>query len=66
MSRHQNAAQDRNIKIANKSVENVAEFKYLEQQQHVAITFVMELEQSNFGECLLPFSSESFIFPPLN
>jgi hypothetical protein len=29
MSRHQNAGQNRNIKVANRSFENVAQFIYL-------------------------------------
>jgi hypothetical protein len=29
LSRHQNVGQDRNIKIANRSFENVPQFKYL-------------------------------------
>jgi hypothetical protein len=37
--------------------ENVAMFKYVEVTQ-------TNYELTEFGECLLPFSSESFVFPP--
>jgi hypothetical protein len=33
MSRHPNSGQNQNIRIANESLENVAEFKYLETTQ---------------------------------
>jgi hypothetical protein len=45
MSCNQNAGQNHNLLVANKSNENVARFKFF------------------FRECMLPFSSEPFVFP---
>jgi hypothetical protein len=50
-SRHQNAGQNHNIKIANRTFENVTQFKYL------GITLTHEnliQEETEFGYTLLP------------
>jgi hypothetical protein len=54
MSRHQTTGQNHYNKEANKSFENVTIFR-----NHVNVS---EL-QTKFGECLLPRSSEYFVFP---
>jgi hypothetical protein len=54
------AGQKHSIKITKRSFENVEKFKYL------GITLTdrncMWEEQTKFGECLLPFSPESYVF----
>jgi hypothetical protein len=53
---HQNAGQNYNIKVANRSFENVAKFRYLE----TAITSQnYNYEDSTIGECLPWLSSDS-------
>jgi hypothetical protein len=54
------------IKIANKSFGNVVRFKYLGKtvtnKRHI---HEKNYEQITFEACLLPFISESFVFPSL-
>jgi hypothetical protein len=50
------AGQKHGIKIANRSFEGVEEFKYLHARR--------DYEQTKFGEYLLPFGLECFVFPP--
>jgi hypothetical protein len=65
MSRSQKIRQKHSIKIRNRSFEDVAEFRYLgktltgQNCMHEGIK-----SRLNSGECLLPFRSESFVFPP--
>jgi hypothetical protein len=53
------AGQKHGMKIGNRSFESVAKFKYL-----VTTLTDPNCKQTKFGECLLPFGSESFVFPP--
>jgi hypothetical protein len=62
MSDYQKAGQKHSIKIENRSFEGVAKFKYFgttltDQNWEIK-------EQTKFGERLLPFGSESLVFPP--
>jgi hypothetical protein len=43
LSRRQNVGQNRDIKIANRSFENVSQFKYLGRQQQIQILFSRNL-----------------------
>jgi hypothetical protein len=63
MSRHQNAGQNHNMKIAYRSFENVDQFNYL----GTAVTNQNLIQEKikkrlNSGNALLPFSLETFIF----
>jgi hypothetical protein len=57
LSYHQNAGRNRDIKIANKCFENVAQFRYL----GTTITN-QNLIQEEIKRTLLPFSPEPFVF----
>jgi hypothetical protein len=57
LSRHQNASQNRDIKIANRSFENVSQFKYL----GTTVTN-QNLIQEEIKRRLLPFSPEPSVF----
>lgn len=50
MTCHQNAGQNRNIMIANRSFENVSQFRYLET---AIICQSYTYEDKKFGKCLL-------------
>jgi hypothetical protein len=63
MSRSQKIGQKHSIKIANRSFENVAKFKYL--GKTLTDQNCMHEEQTKFRERLLPFSSESSVLPPV-
>jgi hypothetical protein len=59
MSHQQNTLQDDNIKIANKSFENLAEFTYLE----IKLTYQNYiLEEVKFGELLQLHPDSVFLF----
>jgi hypothetical protein len=59
------AEQKHGIKIANRSFEGVAKFKYLGTTLTDQNCMQEEIKSaSKFGECLLPFDPESFVFPP--
>jgi hypothetical protein len=59
------AGQRRSIKIANRSFEGMAKFKHLGTTLTDENCMNEEIkEQTKSMECLLPFSSESFIFLP--
>jgi hypothetical protein len=61
LSCSQKVGQKYSIKIANRSFEYVAKFKYL----GTTLTDQNCMQEENkFGECLLPFSSESSVLPP--
>jgi hypothetical protein len=62
MSHSQKIGQKHSIKIANRSYEDVAKFKYL--GTTLTDQNCMHEEQTKFRECLLPFGSESSVFPP--
>jgi hypothetical protein len=64
VSHHQNACQNKNLLIAKISFENVAKFICLETAVRNQNRIHEEIKSRlNMGECLLPFSSESFVFP---
>jgi hypothetical protein len=56
------AGQKHGIKIVNRSFEGVAKFRYL--RTTLTDQNCMQEEQTKFGECLLAFGPESFVFPP--
>jgi hypothetical protein len=59
------AGQKHRIKIANRFFESVAKFKYLGTTLTDQNCMQEEIKKRlNSGECLLPFSSVSFVFPP--
>jgi hypothetical protein len=62
VSRCQKAGQRQSVKIANRSFESVAKFKYL---GSILADQNCIHEETKFGVCLLPFSSESFVIPPV-
>jgi hypothetical protein len=64
MSYHLNSGQNQNIRIANESFKNVAEFKHLE----MTLTNQNDIHDKirsrrKYRECLLLFSPKSFVFP---
>jgi hypothetical protein len=64
MSRCQKAGQRQSIKIANRSFEDVAKFKYLGTTLTDQDCIHEEIKSRQFWECLLPFGSESFVISP--
>jgi hypothetical protein len=62
MSHSQKIGQKHSIKIVNRSFEDVAKFKYL--VATLKLHARTDYKQTKFGECLLPFGSESSVFPP--
>jgi hypothetical protein len=60
LSRHQNAGQNQNIKIGDRSSENVEQFKYLGTTVTNKNLIQEEIKRRfEFGKCLLPFSPET-------
>jgi hypothetical protein len=60
LSCHQNAGQNYDIKIANRSFANLAQLKYfgtIVRSQNL----IQEEVKSEFGQCLVPFSPEPFV-----
>jgi hypothetical protein len=64
LSRHQTAGRNHDIKITNRSFENVAQFKYLGTTVTNQILIQEEIKRrmNSGNECLLPFSPEAFVF----
>jgi hypothetical protein len=63
MSRNQNAGQNQSIKIDNKSLEKVEEFKYLGATLTNRNSIHEEIKSRlKVRECLLSFGAESFVF----
>jgi hypothetical protein len=60
----QKAGQRRSIKTANRSFEDVTKFKYLGTTPTDQNCIHEDEEQTELGECLLPFDSECFVIPP--
>jgi hypothetical protein len=58
LSCHKNAGQNYDKKIANRSFENVAQFKYMRTVTNQNLV----LEEIELWQCLLPFSPEPFVF----
>jgi len=56
MSSHQCAGQNRNMKMTNKSFENVTEFKTLERWCHEELHSCANKDLISFGKCYLTFS----------
>jgi hypothetical protein len=63
MSCYQKTGQKHSVKIANRSFEDVAEFKYLGTALTSKLHAQRDYEQPKFQECLLLSRSESFVFP---
>jgi len=61
MPRHQNAGQNHNVNAANKSFEDLA--KCRNESKKSIFHSQRNCEQIKFGERLLPFGAESFVFP---
>jgi hypothetical protein len=61
-TRHQTIGQDYCIKLANKPFECVAEYQYLGTKLEIRIRSQTYQVQIKFGECLLPSSSDCFVF----
>jgi hypothetical protein len=59
LSRHQDAGQNRNMNTANRSFENVSQFKY---SGTTVINQNMIQEEIEFWQCLLPFGPEPSVF----
>jgi hypothetical protein len=57
MPHHHNAGQNHNTKMANKSFDQVAQFKYLEMTVANQSCY-----NEKYGERLLPIRAESFLF----
>jgi hypothetical protein len=65
MLHYQKAWQRHSIKIANRSLEDVAQFKHLGTTLTDQNCMHEEIKgQKKFGECLLPFGSEYFVLLP--
>jgi hypothetical protein len=60
LSRHQTVGQSWDIKIADRSFENVSQFKYL--GMTVANQNLIQEEINEFLQCLLPFGPEPSVF----
>jgi hypothetical protein len=59
MSCQQSSRQNHTTKIGKKHIQNVAKFKCLGMTQTNETLLQEELKHMKFGECLLPFGSES-------
>jgi hypothetical protein len=59
--RDQNVVQNRDIKIGNRSIENVSQFKYLGM---IVTNQIFIQEEIEFWECMLPFSPEPSVLLP--
>jgi hypothetical protein len=58
-----NAGQNRNLRVTNKSFESVSKSSNIwEQHNKSKVQSKRNYEQTLFRECLLPFSSESFVY----
>jgi hypothetical protein len=63
LSRHQNVGQNRDIKIANRSFENVSQFKYFwDDSNKSKFDSVGNQQENGFWQCLLPFGPEPSVF----
>jgi hypothetical protein len=61
------AGQNHNLLGANKSFKSVEKLKYFGATvKKIKLQSRRESEQIQFGKCLLPFSSECFVFPFLS
>jgi hypothetical protein len=63
MSRRRKVGQKHSIKIANRSFEDVAKFRYLGTTLTSELHARRDQEQTKFRERLLPFGSESSVLP---
>jgi hypothetical protein len=61
LSCHQNAGQNYDIKIDNRSFENVAQLRYFGTTV-TSQNLIQEEIKREFGQCLVPFSPECFVF----
>jgi hypothetical protein len=66
MFHHPNLVQNKNIRIANESFENVAKFKYLGMTLTNKNDIHDEIKSRLNLECLLSFSPKSYVFPSHN
>jgi hypothetical protein len=63
LSRHQNAGQNLDLKISNRSFKNVSQFIYLgKTAKESKFDSRRYEEETEFGKCLLPFSPQTFVF----